>query len=762
MTSPSSATELKSGGRSKLSRRSFLQISGVAGLGATAGAVLPKLSSEKAAASASNSASTKAGTTDDAPRETKTVASFCEMCFWKCGILCHIEDGRLKSITGNPEHPLSRGRLCPRGTGGAGLVYDRDRLTTPLIRVGKRGEEKFREATWEEALDRIAEGFGDVAKKHGPEALALLYHGKGSSFFKTLFRGLGSKNIAAPSFSQCRGPREVGFELTFGEGLGSPAALDMQNSRALVLLGSHLGENMHNTQVQDFAEAVSNDCELIVVDPRFSVAAGKAKHWLPIRPGTDVALLLGWMHVILREGWYDKEWLAKNSTGLDKLEKHVASYYPEAVYVETGIHPDQLVATARAMSAAAPHALIHPGRRTTWYGDDTQRMRAIAMLNALLGNWGQPGGFVMTTKSELKGDPSLPKFPEAKPAADREPGEYPLVSDTLAFGIREATRKQSPYPIKAWMVYGSNLPTIFPNEEETLEAIQQLDFMVAIDVLPSEVCGWADVVLPEASYLERHDDLWNPYYREPFVALRQPAVKPIGDSKPGWWIAKQLGKRMGLDKYFPWNTPVELIQRRLKASGYTREQVEGLMQDGVIKTAPVPSYLAKETQYEFGTPSGKIEFYSEQLASIGQDPMPVYRRPVMPSGEQLRLLTGRAPTHTFGRTTNNELLLQAYPENDIWVHLDVAERLGLKSGDYVMLSNQDGAKEGPIKLKATSRIRPGCAYMVHGFGHKAKQLRKAHGVGADDNALMTDYKVDPIAGTTGINVNFVTLEKVEA
>ncbi len=145
------------------------------------------------------------------------------------------------------------------------------------------------------------------ASKYGPEALALFSHGFGGSWFKHLLQAYGTNNIAAPSYAQCRGPREVGYYLTFGNGVGSPETIDIENARCITLIGSHLGENMHNTQVQEFADALGNGAELVVVDPRFSTAAGKARYWLPIKPGTDIALLLAWMHVIINENRYDAD-----------------------------------------------------------------------------------------------------------------------------------------------------------------------------------------------------------------------------------------------------------------------------------------------------------------------------------------------------------------------------------------------------------------------------------------------------------------------
>jgi thiosulfate reductase / polysulfide reductase chain A len=686
----------------------------------------------------------------------RIVPSFCELCFWKCGILAHVKDGRVTKIKGNPKHPLSRGRLCPRGAGGAGLLYDPDRLRQPLVRVKSGGGQKFEAVSWETALDEVAENFERIKQEHGASALALFYHGFGANWLKHLFKAYGTPNIAAPSYAQCRGPRDVGFELTFGEGVGSPERTDMANSRCITLIGNHLGENMHNTQVQDFSEALRNGADLIVVDPRFSVAASKARHWLPIKPGTDMALLLAWMHVLITEERYDRDYINRYAVGFDQLKAHVQPFSPEWAYPRTGLQPDQIRETARLMAAARPASLIHPGRHVTWYGDDTQRSRAIAMLNALLGSWGRQGGFLVPSRLEVP-KYKYPGYLKPDRGASDKPlaGKYPLADKVLAQGLCDATITGiTDYDLKGWMVYGSNLPTTLPDPRRTYEAIEKLQFLVSVDVLPAEICGLSDVVLPEATYLERCDEVHNPPYSQPYIALRQEVVPPMYDSKPGWWIARELGQRLGLAEFFPWKDSMEYGRERIHLAGY---DCDGLMTDGVILGEEKPLYFEDGAPVEFYTDSGKIELYSHELAGNGFDPMPVYTPHPEPPKGYYRLLFGRSPVHTFGRTTNNRLLSEVFRENEVWVNRTVAAKWGLANGDRVYLQNQDGVRStfsAPVKV--TGRIRPDAVYLVHGYGHKSKQLKFAHGRGIDSAELVTNFKVDPLMGGTGMNVNFVT------
>ncbi|MBD3161008.1 MAG: molybdopterin-dependent oxidoreductase [Candidatus Eisenbacteria bacterium] len=702
----------------------------------------------------------------DAPRPIdpgtdgdRIVPTFCELCFWKCGVLAHVKNGRVTKLKGNPAHPLSRGRLCPRGAGGTGLLYDPDRLKHPLIRVGGRGGQRFARASWDDALDRIAEEMIRIREVHGPEAFALFLHGYGGSWFTHLFKAYGSPNVTAPSYAQCRGPREVGFQLTFGEGVGSPERVDMERAECIVLIGSHLGENMHNTQVQDFARAVGRGARIVVVDPRFSTAASKADEWLPIKPGTDLALLLAWMHVLIEEDRYDRDYVERYAYGFESLAAHVAETTPEWAYPRTGIRPEVIRRTARMMGAARPAVVVHPGRRVVWYGDDTQRSRAIAMLTALLGSWGRAGGYLHPSAMELPRFPYLPYETNGAAPADRSaPSDYPLADQTLASGLCDAAVPGSGlYDVKGWMVYGTNLPLTLPDPERTYEALRALDFVAAIDVLPAEITGWADVVLPEATYLERCDEVHAPAYKEPFFAIRQEVVPPRYESKPGWWIAREIARRIGLEGYFPWTDSMEYAKERIAAAGH---DCEAIRETGVVRGETVPCTYEEGVAPRFWTSTGKIELYSPRLAEAGFDPMPVFTPPEEPPSGYFRLLVGRVPVHSFGRTANNRLLAEVCDENEVWVAASVARDYGLRTGDRVLLVNQDGIEEGPVRVKATERIRPDAVFLAHGFGHRAPGLRFARGKGADDARLMTRVKVDPIMGGTGINGNFVALRRV--
>ena len=345
----------------------------------------------------------------------RTVPTFCNLCFWECGALATVRDGKMWKIEGNPLDPLSRGRLCPRGTGGIGAHSDPDRLRSPLLRINERGEDQWKAVTWDEALTFIAQRMQKIEAEYGPESMGAFIHGLGGTFFKHTLRAYGTNNIVAPSFAQCRGPRDTGFTLTYGDDPSSPERTDIENAQCIVLIGSHIGENMHNTQVQEFANAVGRGASIIVADPRFSVAASKAKFYLPVKPGTDLALLLAWMNVIVAEKLYDREYVDRYGFGFEQFVAEIQTYTPEWAFPETGIEPETIRVTAREMARYRPATLIHPGRHSSWYGDDAQRGRAIALLNALMGSWGRKGGLWIPAKMEV------PPYPHpAYPAPRRE------------------------------------------------------------------------------------------------------------------------------------------------------------------------------------------------------------------------------------------------------------------------------------------------------------------------------------------------------
>lgn len=686
--------------------------------------------------------------------------TYCEVCFWKCSGWAHTdENGELWKVVGNKKDPLCNGRLCPRGSGGIGMYNDPDRLKSPMIRVEKDGKQVFKEVSWHKALEYVAEKMNAIKAEHGAESVALFNHGSGGKHFSNLLKAFGSTNIVAPSYAQCRGPREAAWIATFGNAVNSPEPTDIKNTKCLVLIGSHIGENMHNTQVQEMSEAIDKGATIITVDPRLSTAATHSKHWLPIKPSTDIALLLAWINVIIYEKRYNQEYIEQNTFGFEELKEHVAEFTPEWASGITNLKASQIRETAREMAYHAPSTIVHPGRHVTWYGDDVQRIRCVAILNGLLGSYGAKGGFFRPTQASV---PSYPHPAYPKPSwswKDYLDGKYPSAGINVSNAMVDASHPDNPSDkqIKGWIVVGTNLINTIPNTPRTIEAMQNQDLVVVVDTMPMEITGYADVILPECTYLERWDDLRVSPERNATIALRMPAVKPKYLTKPAEWIARRLALKLGLQAYFNYKDFSEVIEWQLKNMGTSLSEMKkkGVM---VFPRPESSIFLPKGEPVQLATKSSKIEFYSQLLEEQGFDPMPKYTaHPEAPEGFY-RLNYGRAPMHTFTRTANNPNLSDIMNENRLWINPDEAAKQGLKMNQLVWLENQDGVlSEFPIKVRVTERIGKDCVYMVHGFGHNNKKLSRAHGKGISDTKLITRVAVDPIMGGTGMRGNFVKI-----
>ncbi len=498
--------------------------------------------------------------------EARTTYNYCDICPFRCGIVVKSVGGRVFKIDGNPNDPKSRGKLCARGQAGVSFLYDPDRIKQPMIRVGERGEGKFRNATWAEALDYAAKGLTQLRDKYGQESLAVFGHTSGDFWFTDYFaQAFGTVNAAKPSVSMCTSPREEASILTTGRAIGNYEPVDWDAAKCIVLMGTHIGKDARNTLMQDLANARANGARLIVIDPRFSSAAMKADYWLQIKPGTDTALLLAWMNVLISERLIDTAFIEKWTVGFDQLAAHVKYLTPEWAAAITELPAALIRASARALGAARPSSVIVPGRHVIWYGNDTQRMRAVYMVMGLLGSYGRPGGLYFN-KSPFIDEISHPPFLAASaaggcgsaPGVESAPQPGPT-GKTRADGLHERFMRGGtaiqeliepmitgkPYPIKGLIVYGVNLFHMLPNRPRTIEALKNLDFVMVVDTLPQDHVAWADVVLPESTYLERYDELWGCGHRRRISpCVSRPSSQSTIPSRPGGWSASLVS---GLD-----------------------------------------------------------------------------------------------------------------------------------------------------------------------------------------------------------------------
>lgn len=690
----------------------------------------------------------------------RTVSTFCELCFWNCGVLADVSKNRILALHGHPDSPPAMGRLCGRGNAGAGFVRDPDRIKYPMVRVGARGEGKFKRVGWKTAYQTIARAFRKIKDEHGAQALALFYHGSGGPLLRKMLVAYGSPNYAAPSYAQCRGPRDVGYTLTMGTRPTSPEPLDFEKTQCMVLFGSHLGENAHNSQVQQFVQAKARGASLVVLDPRMSTVASRADVWLPIKTGSDTAVILAWMHLLISRETYHRAFVENQCMGFEQLAEHVKPFTPAWAAQQADVPVQDIVKAYELMVKGMPSVIIHPGRHVTWYGEaDTQRARAQAVLSALLGAIWAPGSLYRPAPPPALADFPSPDFPDLPDNVDKASKRFAFANETSTTGIRDATRTGDPYPIKGWYVHGSNLIQSLPNKKETFEAINNLDILVVSDIQPTEIVDWADVVLPEDIYLERYDDLKTGGNLRPYIAIRQPVVKSPHDTRPAWRIAKELGTELGVGDFFAFDTFEEYLSARLEGTGVT---LDLLKEKGIyFPESKVSPYLDPKEPFQWKTPSGKVEMFSERLAKAGFDPMPTHEPPPEPPKGMLRLTYGRSPLHTFGRTQNNDILHDLNPGNCVWLHPTCAAALGVEHGKPVFVENGYGDVTGPLPARVTERIKPKTVYMIHGFGHSSKGLSNACCMGGSDSELIRDYAVDKISGSTGMRTEFVKVRPAE-
>ncbi len=692
----------------------------------------------------------------------KEVPTVCEMCFWRCPIVAKVKNGKLVKIEGNPKSPTNGTRVCARGNSGVQLLYDPDRMKYPMKRVGARGEGKWARISWDEALDEIAYNMKKVKDKYGPHALAYFDHGASAEFYREIFKAMGTENYSnEPAFFQCVGPVAVAYMSTMGYLVsGTRQYIDLANAKAMLLVGSHIGENVHVSHVAEYMEGLNKGAKMVVVDPRFSAPANKADIWLPIRPGTDTALLLAWINYVIQHDLYEKKFVQKHCKGFNELKEAVKGYSMEWAARICDLKVEDMTAAIEMLAKTRPNVAIHPGRHSTWYGKgDTQRHRALAILTALFGAVGVPGGLYFPTPISLGKTECIECEGEEIEEPDVSLKEKYNFADPFPGNPTDEIIKASvtgkPYPVKLWGICGVNIMQTIPNPYQTMKAIKNLDFIFSVEMLPTETAIWSDIILPEATYLERYDGVHAYDGINPYVTIRQPVVEPLFEARPPFWIAKELSKRLGLECFHCENEE-DFINDELKGLNLS---IEKLNKMGGIKALEGKPYRDPNGEIKFNTESGKIELYMEAFAEEDLDPIPKFEPTYAPPKGYARLIYGRVPVHTFSRTMNNLWLNNEWPENHLWLNEEVAGKIGIKDGESVILENQDGYRSFPIKVKVSPGIRPDCVYMAHGFGSRSKLLTKTYGKGASDQYLITEYENDPFMGASSHRTSFVRIIK---
>ncbi len=687
---------------------------------------------------------------------TSVLKSVCRSCHGGCGVLLHVRDGVLVKVEGDRESPLNHGRLCPIGTVTTDLVYHPDRLKYPMRRKGKRQSGEWERIPWDDALDEISQRVLAIREHHGPEAIAL-GTGTGRHHIRWVSRfghALGTPNWCEPGFAQCFHPRVNTSILTFGDfpvsdytGEVSPACILFWGHNP-VLSGPD-GETRFNVM-----EALEHNPQTIVVDPRRTALAEKADLWLQIRPGTDDALALAMLNVIIGEKLYDEPFVTQWTHGFAELAAHVKEFTPEWAEPITWIAADQIRAAARLFARTNP-ALMEWGCAIEHTPKCIQTIRAVSMIPALTGNIDVPGGWVFGMHG-LGRFPSLIEnlTPEAngkRLGAERFKllgGEGANLPAAHIPTLLRAMREGKPYPVKAFLVFGNNTLTTYANSSDVYDALMKLDFMVCADLFMTPTAELADIVLPAASWPELDQLVGLPTVAANVVLAQQKAVQ-IGECKSDEEMFVALARRMKLPLC---TEPVKNVLDAQLAAGGVNMTFDELKQKGFYK---VPFKYRKYENGGFRTPTGKIELYSTRLEQLGYAPLPSYEEPPesptstpeIAAHYPLILTTGGRISFFFNSEHRQiDKLRKAQRDPVAEIHPDTAARFDIVNGAWMWIET----KRGRIRQKAklTKGIDPRVIHVQHGWWFP-EQPAPEYGVWTSNANLLTDNKppYDPAMGT---------------
>ena len=707
----------------------------------------------------------------------KTAQTICQGCHMSCGIIVHVKEGKIVKIDGDPDHPTSRGMICPKGIGYQQIVHHPDRLTHPLKRAGEKGEGKWQRVSWDEALDTIAARLTEIRDEYGPESIVTTCGGnprRSMPATRLLAESIGSPNWSYTDAFFCWGPHVVAEYSTYGLRITTDVNADCRNGKCIIIWGGNPVQT-HTVWAKNMMEARAEGARVIVVDPRLTATASKAAIWLQPRPGTDGALALGMLNVIINEELYDREFVAGWCDGFEELRERVQEYPPEKVAGITWVAAEDIERVARIYATTKPACLYLRVANELSF-NSTQTSRAVACMIAVTGNIDVKGGNAMPClPTGLLGrmfyvnkEWRLPDEVEEKRLGAKE---FPLLcGPKSAFGlfhtptVFKAALTGKPYPVKA-MFLTNNLCVSMPNSREVYEALKSLDLMVAEELFMTPTAELADIVLPAATYFEVNE-LIDRYPN--FVTARRKVIEPVGECRDEMWITYEIVKRMGL-KFTGWP---ELQNRnwdeyedfRLKDSGLT------------FKDVKVGEYIFGVTEYRkyqkngFNTPSGKVELYSSLFKEFGYDPLPHHVEPFespistpeLAEKYPLILISGGRQLpyfHSLGHQA--PWLRELVPDPIIEIHPDAAEELSIKEGDWVWIETPRG--EGRIKQRArlTRAIHPKVVHAVAQWWYPEKPAPD-HGVWESNiNVLTTsDPPYEPICGTCAVRGLLCKIYKV--
>ena len=700
----------------------------------------------------------------------KIIRTCCQSSHCECGVLVHVTDGKVTKIAADPQHPFTRGFICVKAQAQPEALYHPDRLKYPLRRVGEKGSGKWERISWEEALQGIAAKLGEVKETYAPESFASI-HGTGprSSTAATtlLAHALGSPNVISTDLHICYAPSTLVGVCTFGHSVMMEVGPDYLAANCILVWGANPMAS-HGPRGRDILEAKKRGAKLIVVDPRLIPLARQADLWLQVRPGTDAALALGIIHILIEEELYDKDFVRNWCHGFEKLWDRVKSFTPEKTAEITWVPVEKIRAAARMYATTKPTATHH--RVALEHNiNSTQTLRALNILVALTGNIDVEGGNLISQPVEgyvrghglyAGGDPRFKLSPEVE---EKRIGskQYPLISGSgpvrgltfvhAALSV-EAMLTGNPYPLKALYCAGGNPIVNQQNVKRVGEALRKLELLVVADFFMTPTAELADYVLPVTHWLERDECCDGMYLNT--IAARQKAIEPLFECWDDMKIAIELVKRLPWAdrRFIPWNDTDEFNDFRVRGTGLS---FEAFKKQGYVT---VPRKYKKYEQSGFKTPTGKVEIYSTVFEKLGYDPLPAFTEPPQSptsTPELLKdypliLITGGRHIgyfHSEGRQIPQ--LRQLVPDPQIQIHPSTAKESGISSGDWVWVETpQVKGERVQLRVKLDPDIHPRVVHADHAWWFPERPAPE-HGC-FDSNiavVLTDDPPRDPVCGS---------------
>jgi len=646
-------------------------------------------------------------------KEEKVVLTDCTLCYHSCGTKVTVEDGVAVKIEGLESHPLNKGKLCPKGEAALENIYHPDRLKYPMKRVNSR----FERITWDQALTEISEKLLRLKKEFGPEVLGVFSGSIGvenlemvglTQRFKAAF---GSPNFFSVE-SICYRMRIRTRQITFGK-----YPTEELDSNLYILWG-------HNPDESDFPlklaieENLKKGAKIVVIDPKRIPLADQAEMYLRIRPGTDGALGLAMIHVIINEKLYDMDFVEKYTYGFDQLVTHIQPFTPEWAEKITWVPAQEIRKLAR-LFAKTKGAGIYQGTNTQdQTANGTQNSRIFSILQVITGNINIPGAWTISPRLKL-GDVGMAV--EGKPlGADQYPLFYEVWGRKSPYGVVTCVPENVPERIKAFLVIGGNPILSMPDSNAFKEAFKKLELLVVHDLFMTETGELAHYVLPACSHLEKWGlaYTYNVCHCLPYLMLRKKAIEPLYESWSEWKFFTELAKRLGIGDKFPWKSEEELVAFELGPTGLSFKELLEEKPEGAFYQQK--QYGMKDAK--FSTPSGKIEIYSEALKDVGFDPLPTYlepRRSPVSSPELLKkypliLSTGnRNLYYTHGQFRKINSLKRKSPEPKAEIGPKTALQYGVKDGDDIIIETHRGVAR--MKAHVDERVSEGVVLVPHGW-----------------------------------------------